>query len=112
MTRRWGAADSRRNLRGVLGASPAERHNAVSPARTPAKRTAKLSVSVALVHPLVDLEPGTQVVSSNPANLTLVGTCLYFTAETPISGRQLWTSDGTPDGTQMVAYLAQNARRR
>ena len=34
-----------------------------------------------------------------------VGSRLYFTADDGIHGRELWTSDGTAEGTMMVADL-------
>ena len=41
--------------------------------------------------------------SSNPSDFTEVNGKLFFTADDPIvSGRELWVSDGTEDGTQLV----------
>ncbi|MFN0054661.1 MAG: ELWxxDGT repeat protein [Planctomycetales bacterium] len=40
--------------------------------------------------------------NSNPAALTAVNGTLYFTADDGAHGRELWTSDGTSDGTVMV----------
>ncbi len=41
--------------------------------------------------------------SSNPSDLTEVNGKLFFTADDPIvSGRELWVSDGTETGTQLV----------
>src|SRR5262249_1087926 len=39
---------------------------------------------------------------SDPANLTDVGGTLFFTAVTPETGRELWKSDGTAEGTVLV----------
>src|SRR5215813_5620846 len=39
---------------------------------------------------------------SDPANLTNVGGTLFFTAITPETGRELWKSDGTAEGTVLV----------
>lgn len=44
--------------------------------------------------------------SSYPADLTVVGGNLYFSARDVEHGRELWQSDGTPDGTRLVANLA------
>lgn len=38
----------------------------------------------------------------NPDRLTVAGNQLYFLAETPATGRELWTSDGTLTGTHLV----------
>ncbi len=43
--------------------------------------------------------------SSAPANLTAVGTRLFFSASDDAHGRELWVSDGTAAGTQMVADI-------
>ena len=40
-----------------------------------------------------------------PQFLTPLGDVVYFTAEDPASGRELWRSDGTPEGTTQVAEL-------
>ncbi|MCP3142328.1 ELWxxDGT repeat protein [Pyxidicoccus xibeiensis] len=37
-----------------------------------------------------------------PTQLTRVGERIFFTAEDPEHGRELWVSDGTPAGTRMV----------
>ena len=42
---------------------------------------------------------------SSPANLTAVGSTLFFTADNGSSGRELWKSDGTPAGTVQVADI-------
>jgi ELWxxDGT repeat protein len=44
--------------------------------------------------------------SSSPRNLTNVNGTLYFTANDGFHGRELWKSDGTSDGTQMVIDLS------
>ncbi len=46
---------------------------------------------------------GTQLNSSSPFNLTAVGDELYFTAGDADHGQELWKSDGTADGTVLVA---------
>jgi len=48
-----------------------------------------------------DIEPGKR--GSYPRQLTDVMGSLYFTANTSGEGRELWVSDGTRDGTQLVA---------
>jgi ELWxxDGT repeat protein len=45
-----------------------------------------------------------------PDDLTAVDRRLFFTADDFIHGRELWTSDGTPAGTRLVADLAADAR--
>ncbi len=40
--------------------------------------------------------------SSSPSDLTVVGSTLYFTADDGTNGRELWKSDGTAAGTQLV----------
>jgi ELWxxDGT repeat protein len=42
---------------------------------------------------------------SNPVNLTAIGPTLYFTASDGTHGAELWKSDGTSDGTTMVADI-------
>jgi ELWxxDGT repeat protein len=48
---------------------------------------------------------GTRDASSNPAGLTVVGDRLFFTAEEPSAGREPWVTDGTPNGTEMLADI-------
>lgn len=45
--------------------------------------------------------PGTELGSSSPGFLTVVGKTLLFTADDGIHGRALWRSDGTPNGTEL-----------
>lgn len=40
--------------------------------------------------------------SSSPKNMTNVNGTLYFTADDGVHGRELWKSDGTPEGTVIV----------
>jgi ELWxxDGT repeat protein len=52
-----------------------------------------------------DIYPGSNSVSnnsSNPENLTAVGSTLYFSAQDSINGRELRKSDGTTAGTVIV----------
>jgi len=50
-----------------------------------------------------DIHPGAR--GSFPADLVDVNGALFFRADDGASGRELWTSDGTPDGTRLVADL-------
>jgi ELWxxDGT repeat protein len=43
--------------------------------------------------------------SSTPQHLTPVGTLLFFTADDGSTGRELWRSDGTADGTTRVGDI-------
>jgi len=52
-------------------------------------------------------EHGTYPLSSNPLNLVNVGGTLFFTAYDHTSGRELWKSDGTADGTALVKDIFQ-----
>ena len=57
--------------------------------------------------PLQDIDRGIPGIgaSSAPRDLTVVGGKLFFTAEEPSSGRELWVSDGTAAGTEMLADI-------
>src|SRR5829696_10591122 len=55
--------------------------------------------TVALVADLNPLDGG------NPAQLTPVGDTLFFTASDEGHGRELWKTDGTPEGTVLVKDL-------
>lgn len=46
-----------------------------------------------------DIYPGN---SSNPINLTVAGSTIFFTATNGINGAELWKSDGTAGGTAQV----------
>ncbi len=43
--------------------------------------------------------------ASNPANLTVIGTTMYFTADDGVNGIELWKTDGTASGTALVANI-------
>lgn len=47
-------------------------------------------------------DPGRGTVASRPSFLTDVNGILYFTADEPENGRELWKSDGTEPGTTLV----------
>jgi ELWxxDGT repeat protein len=47
----------------------------------------------------------TATADSNPANLTVVGGTLFFTVLDPETGVELWKSDGTAEGTTLVADI-------
>ena len=49
---------------------------------------------------VLDIDPG--LGGSCPSNLTYVNGMLYFSANTPTYGTELWQSDGTAAGTTMV----------
>ncbi|MCS7062052.1 MAG: hypothetical protein RMN25_12935 [Anaerolineae bacterium] len=43
--------------------------------------------------------------SSSPDQLLAAGDRLFFTADDGVHGREMWVSDGTPEGTRMVADI-------
>ena len=47
-----------------------------------------------------DINPGSS--DSDPSDLTNVNGELYFAADDGTHGEELWKSDGTPGGTEMV----------
>ena len=47
-----------------------------------------------------DIQPGSS--GSSPAYITAIGSTLYFRANDGTNGSELWKSDGTGGGTQMV----------
>ena len=51
-------------------------------------------------HMVKDISAGTP--SSHPGNLTSFNGKVFFTATTPETGFELWTSDGTPNGTRLL----------
>jgi ELWxxDGT repeat protein len=65
------------------------------------------TVMVRDIAPTVHINPdGTPAPDgSSPAQFTVMGGTLYFTADDGTDGRQLWKTDGTPAGTVMVTNL-------
>jgi len=59
--------------------------------------------------PVFDLSDGDNF-SSSPANFFSVGNRLLFSALTPESGEELWTSDGTAAGTQLFKDIDNGSR--
>jgi ELWxxDGT repeat protein len=57
------------------------------------------AVLISDINPKIDRSNTT---FSSPGGLLAVGRTLYFTAEDEEHGRELWKSDGTPDGTVLV----------
>ena len=51
-----------------------------------------------------DIRPGDY--SSGPRYLTAVGNTLFFTANDPVNGTELWKSDGTAAGTVLVKDIS------
>jgi ELWxxDGT repeat protein len=60
---------------------------------------------------LKDINPGIDPyydgypASSSPSNLTVAGDLLFFTADDGTTGRELWISDGTAEGTQFFQNI-------
>ena len=54
-----------------------------------------------------DVSPGAS--SSTPSGLTNVNGTLFFSANTSANGSELWRSNGTPDGTFLVADIVPGA---
>ena len=52
---------------------------------------------------LIDINPGPG--ASNPASLTVMNDRVYFSALQPGTGRELWVSNGTPEGTHLVEEI-------
>ena len=40
--------------------------------------------------------------SSSPSGFTWLGATAFFSADDAVSGRELWVSDGTPEGTELI----------
>lgn len=59
--------------------------------------------TVAAIELVEDIWPGPD--SGRPLDLVAAGGWLYFTAESPGFSRQLWRSDGTPEGTRRMTEL-------
>lgn len=74
-----------------------ERHRRL--ALEPLDRRLPLAVNIV---PVKDINTTLNGLGSNPADFVVVGDTMFFTAETAARGRELWKTDGTPDGTVMV----------
>lgn len=48
-------------------------------------------------------------ISTNNKRMIVVGSKLFFTAQTTAAGEELWVSDGTPTGTKMVKDIVSGA---
>ncbi|NLE02263.1 MAG: hypothetical protein GX640_20565, partial [Fibrobacter sp.] len=59
-------------------------------------------------HMVKDISAGTP--SSHPGNLTSFNGKVFFTATTPETGFELWTSDGTPNGTRLLKDINPGTR--
>ena len=62
-----------------------------------------LSVDLAL---LKDINAIKTTEGSDPSGLVDVDGRVFFSADTPRFGRELWSTDGTEDGTTLVADLS------
>ena len=47
-----------------------------------------------------DINPGTS--SSGPKGMYVFGDKIYFSAYDPVHGREVWATDGTEAGTQLI----------
>jgi ELWxxDGT repeat protein len=52
-----------------------------------------------------DIDPSTASYGSAPRDLIGLGTRAVFHAEDPAHGRELWASDGTPEGSRRIADI-------
>jgi len=73
-----------------------------APARPSPPGAVRLATQTALSQPFLvrDIHPGPD--SADPAELTAVGSRLFFVADDGSHGKELWSSDGTPTGTLKV----------
>jgi ELWxxDGT repeat protein len=53
-------------------------------------------------HLVRDILPGGAFSSSRPTSLTAIGDTVFFAADDGVHGSELWTSDGSADGTVLV----------
>jgi ELWxxDGT repeat protein len=96
-------------LAAVLVLAAAGCHRSGTPAGTPALAAEAQALSTAaLPSPtlLKDLlSTGTVTAASNPGNVTYLGSKMVFTATAAEYGNELWVSDGTTFGTQLLADI-------
>ena len=65
---------------------------------------------------LIDIDPNNNNSSisypgsPHPSSLTVLNDKLYFAADDGVNGRELWVSDGTAEGTQLLADINNNPR--
>ena len=59
---------------------------------------------------LKDINATSRNEGSSPTDVVSVGTQLFFTAQTQTTGRELWVSDGTSDGTHLVRDFSVGSR--
>src|SRR5262249_51574661 len=77
---------------------------------TSRKLTLELLEDRCLLSAALALDINTQgTLPSNPTDLVAVGTTLFFTADVPGLGRELWRSDGTEAGTALVKDIVPGA---
>ena len=57
----------------------------------------------------LDLDIPSFVESPHPEQLTVAGSTVFFTAFDLSTGRELWSTDGTPEGSRLVADLTPDA---
>ncbi len=68
-----------------------------------------LMASITLAQPVLvkDINPG--AANSNPALLVNTGNTIFLVADDGSTGRELWKSDGTPEGTRLVKDITPGA---
>jgi ELWxxDGT repeat protein len=54
---------------------------------------------------IADLNTTVDLLGSSPRDFTVIGGTTYFTASHPVSGRELWKTDGTAAGTVLLKDL-------
>lgn len=67
------------------------------------------SAAAQTAHLLADLAPEPEPAGSSPARLTVLGDRLIFAARDEPHGEEVWVTDGTPQGTRLLADLCPGA---